>query len=153
MADKAALKNFVTRVMEVLPQVIRGFLRTQGNALSRGQISPAQYFALDAVDRQEALKMGELAAELSVSLPAMSGLVERLCKIKLVKRVYPEKDRRVIKIAISPRGKNILERIRVQREIGFEKIFSQLPQKDRMDYLRIIIKVRDILNKDIKDQG
>ncbi len=153
MADKAALKNFVAQVMEVLPQVLRGFLRTQGNALILGQISPSQYFVLDAVDRQGALKMSELAAELSVSLPAMSGLVDRLYKMKLVKRVYPEKDRRVIRINISPRGENILKTIRVRREAGFRKIFGQLSRKDRMEYLRIITKMRDILNKDITGQG
>ena len=152
MVDKIGLKDFVTQVMEVLPQVIRGFLRTQANALSRGQISPPQYFVLDAIDRQGALKMSELAAELSVSLPAMSGLVNRLYKMKLVKRIYPEKDRRVIKIDISLRGKNILKTIRAQREAGFQKIFRQLSQKDRAEYLRIITKMRDILNKDITGQ-
>ncbi len=149
MAQKPDLKEFVAQVMEMLPQVIRGFLRTQANALSRGQITPAQYFVLDAIDRQGALRMSELAAELSVSLPAMSGLVERLYKMKMVKRIYSEKDRRVIKIDLSIRGKNILNTIRSQRAAGFQKIFSKLSQKDRADYLRIITKMRDILNKDI----
>ena len=153
MANNAALKNFVAQVMEVLPQVIRGFLRTQGNALSLGQLSPPQYFVLESIEKQGALKMSELAAELVVSLPAMSGLVDRLYKMKLVKRIYPEKDRRVIRIDITLRGKNILKTIRAQREAGFRKIFGQLSQKDRMAYLSIITKVRDILNKDVTGRG
>ncbi len=152
MTDNADLKKFVVQVVDVLPQVIRGFLRTQGNALSRGQITLAQYFVLDAVDRQGALRMGELAAELAVSLPAMSGMVNRMYKMKLVKRIFPEKDRRIIKIDLTAGGKNILKTIREQRQAGYRKIFGKLSQKDRQEYLRIITKMRDILNEQLSKQ-
>ncbi|MFH1094105.1 MAG: MarR family transcriptional regulator [Candidatus Omnitrophota bacterium] len=146
MNKNASLKDFARKVMEVLPLVMRGFLRTQTDALAKGKISAPQYLVLDLIVKQGAMKMTRLADELAVSLPAMSGLVDRLYKIKLIKRIYPEKDRRVITIDVTPKGKNIVHVLQIQREKKFQEIFEQLDEKDRKDYLRVIMKIKEILS-------
>ena len=153
--DIKELKAFIEQVVVILPQVIRGMLRMQSNALVQGKITPAQYFVLDAINAQGALSMGQLAAELSVSLPAMSGIVNRLFNLKLVKRIYPVKDRRIIKIDITPRAKNLVKTIYAQRREAFEKVFGQLSGQDRAQYLHVVNKMHNILYKgrDIKYQG
>lgn len=155
MNDRLPVKVFARKVMQVLPLVIRGFLRTQTDALAKGKISAPQYLVLDIIVKQGPLQMTQLADELAVSSPAMSGLVNRLYKIKLIKRIYPKKDRRVITIDVTLKGRQTVDVLQVQREKKFQEIFEQLAEKDRKDYLRVLIKIKDILyqNKTNDNQG
>jgi len=139
--------DFSLRLVKIMPQVMRGFLRTQTDALAKGQITAPQYFVLDMIVSSGPMKMTDLARELSVSLPAISGLVGRMCRMKLVKRLYPEKDRRVIRVEVTAKGKNLVKLITSQRQKMFENIFASLSERDRSEYLRIILKIRNVLNR------
>ena len=150
MAKTTDITSFAGKIIEIWPQVMRGFMRAQTDALAQGKITEPQYFVLDLIVTRGSIKMSKLAAALCVSLPAMSGLINRLHKMKLVKRVYPEKDRRVIRIEITTGGRNVVNTITVQRMAGIKKIFSQLPKQDRKEYLRIVTKIKNILYKNIK---
>lgn len=152
MSSQDTVVGFSRRLMEVMPQVMRGFLRTQTDALTKGQITAPQYLVLDMIAVAGPMKMTDIARELSVSLPALSGLVNRMYKMKLVKRMYPEKDRRVIRIDITIKGRNLVILIASQRRKMFEKIFSELTERDRGEYLRIILKIREILYKKNRSQ-
>lgn len=143
--DSAA--EFSKKLVDILPKVMQGFLRRQTDALAKGKITAPQYLVLDLIYRQGAQKMSSLAKELNVSLPAMTGLIERLFKLGIVKRIYGEKDRRVITIEMSAKGEDLVKAIRKQRESIFAEIFGRLTQEERVDYLRILLKIKDILFK------
>jgi len=147
MSEYISVNEFARRLVDVFPQVMRGVMRRQTDALTKGQITAPQFLVLDLIYRLGPQKMGVLAETLSVSLPAASGLVDRLHKLGLVERVYEEKDRRIIRIELKPRGKSVVKTFRLQREKIIAEIFGQLSENDRNDYLRILIKIKDIINK------
>lgn len=141
------LQDFSKKMTTLLPNVIRGFLRKQTDELAKGKISIPQYLVLDFIFSNGVQKMSRLAKEMAVSLPAMSGLIERLHRLGLVKRMYDSKDRRVIKITLTVKGQGVVIKIRTQREKIISKIFGQIAAEERKEYLRILTKVHDVLYK------
>lgn len=142
-----SLDRYIEEVIQVLPQVIRWFHVHRANALTKAQLNPAQFFVLDIIYDLGMQKMSQLSKQLTVSLPAVTRIVDKLYAEKMVDRIYGKKDRRVIEINITAKGKKIVEEFRKQRKQALRDIFSRLCEKDRRDYLRILCKLNDMTSK------
>ena len=153
MGEDPRVALFVRKLMDVFPEVMRGIIRRQTDALSRGKITAPQYLVLDLLFCSAPAKTTSLAEEMGVSLPAMSGLVDRLYKMKLVRRSNCQADRRIIWIDITAKGREIVQSVRSQREKALSNVFGKLSQADREEYLRIITKMREILNSQKGEKG
>lgn len=139
-----SIDEFVEEVAQVLPKVIRWFHINRANALTKAQLNPAQFFVLDIICELGAQTMSHLARQLLVSTPAVTRMVDKLYADKMVERIYGKKDRRVIRIDITAKGKRIVLNFRSQRKQALTDIFSQLCEKDRQDYLRVMLKMQEI---------
>ncbi len=145
------LQAFATKMIEVMPAVVRGFLHMQTDAVARGKLSVPQFLVLDLLYRKGALNMTELARDSATSLPAMSGLVDRLFKMNLIERHYDRKDRRIIKISLTSKAEEIIKELLQQRKMRIIRIFGQLQESERNEYLRILMKVRNIVSEKLKN--
>ena len=139
------LASFSEELLKLLPLILRGAFRTQKDELGMGRISIAQFLALDLLDKSDSLMMKDIAKAMNVSLPATSGLINRLVTMKFVKRIYDEKDRRIIRIVLTSKGKEIVERVRAQRKKIVEAIFGKLTEGERKNYLDILRKIVKVL--------
>ncbi len=146
MAKKQLITSFSEEITAILPYIIRGILKKQTDALRQGTITIPQYLALDLLNTHTLLKMKDIAHELNTSLPAATGLINRLYGINMVERIYDKNDRRVIYIKVTAKGKNIIETIRLQRQQAIKEIFSKLTEKERDNYLKILKKLKKILS-------
>lgn len=135
-----------------MPLILRGIFRKERNRpLAAGKLTLPQCLALDIVDTHQSLRMKDIAQELGVSLPAATGIIDRLVRMRMVKRLYNEADRRTISIALTVKGKNVLHKIRSLRRKTFEEIFSKLTDLERLSYLAVLRKVLTIINQERKD--
>jgi DNA-binding MarR family transcriptional regulator len=142
---KQTISSFAKELFKLIPHIVRGMFSRQADVLGQGKITLPQFFSLDLLDSRGPLKMKDIAEELNISLPAATGLVNRLVILKLVKRVYDAKDRRVIYITLTSKGKEMIAEIRAKRIKAIEQIFGQLTDKERSDYLKILRKLMKIL--------
>lgn len=140
------LSSFSREVASVLPQILRETFKQQGDALGRGTITVPQYLCLYLLDTQGLLKMKDVARQLNTSLPAATGLVERLFRAGMLRRVYDKKDRRVIYIELLPKGKTTIRQVQLERQKLIGKIFGNLTEKERNDYLHILRKIKGVLD-------
>ena len=138
-----SIRAFSRELMQVFPQVIRGMKVT--DALGRGAITLPQFLSLDLLYSQGFLKMKDIAHALDISLPAATGLISRLVRMGMVERVYDTKDRRVIYVNLTSKGKKMVAQVKSQRQKKIEHVFGKLSEKERSVYLQIIRKVRNIL--------
>lgn len=138
-------KNFAKDLTMLLPLLMRGILKRQSDEIAKGKITMPQYLVLDLIEARGALKMSEIAAAMSVSLPAMTGIVDRLHLTAMVERCYDPKDRRLIRINLSGKGRKMVHKIRNQREATISDVFGQLSEQERQSYLKIIKKVVNVL--------
>jgi DNA-binding MarR family transcriptional regulator len=73
----------------------------------------------------------DTAARISVSVPSMSRAVDRLVKKRLASRVEDREDRRVRRVAITAKGKKLVDTLVVVRQAGMETFAASLTAAQR----------------------
>jgi DNA-binding MarR family transcriptional regulator len=79
----------------------------------------------------EARQVTDLAEVLGVSVPSMSRAVDGLVKKRLATRVEDPEDRRVRRVAITDKGKKLVEALMVVRQAGMETFAASLTAAQR----------------------
>jgi DNA-binding MarR family transcriptional regulator len=79
----------------------------------------------------EPLQVSDLAEHFGVSVPSMSRAVDALVKKKLVTRLEDPSDRRVRRVAITAKGKQLVETLLVVRQAGLEAFAETLSGSQR----------------------
>ena len=108
-------------------------------------IPQTQLFALMALQDMGECRLGELSQKLNVSAPTASGIVDRMVKSGYVIRDHDTEDRRAVKICLSSKGKKYAKHFRETITKRWSEVLGRLPEKDREGFLRIILKIKDIL--------
>jgi len=139
--------RFGRRMIELLPQLIRGFARYESNYLSRGKITLPQLWVLEYLSRHKNTAMHELASFLRVTRPAATGLMDRLIVQGLVRREGDAKDRRIVRVNITAKGQRIINNIWEQKRRMVVQVFGRISPKDRAQYLGTLERVVGILNR------
>ena len=140
-----SISEFADTLSQILPVVMKGFSRHQVSELYKGKITLPQFLILDFLNKKAEARMTDLARFMEVTTAAMTGLVDRLVRYGYVVRGFEPKDRRIIKIKLTSRGKDLVEKVNRHRKEMIIKVFGKISEKDRQDYLRILKKIRDII--------
>lgn len=142
------ITQFADELSKVMPVVMKEFSRRQANELYKGKITLPQVLILELLDKEQESKMKDIACFMGVSTAAATGIVERLVKYGYVIRIFDPGDRRIIRIKLTPKGAELIKRIKLQRQQMVIRIFGRISEEDRQDYLRIFEQIKDILLHD-----
>lgn len=142
------IERFSRRMIELMPQLIRGCAKHEHNSLTRGEITVPQLWALESLARQEACPMHEMAQQLEISRPSATQLIDRLIHQGFVTRQHDPSDRRVVRVLITAKGRKVLQDIWEQKRRTLVKVFSQLSAAERSQYLATLERVVDILSNE-----
>ena len=85
-----------------------------------------------------ALTMGKIAQELYVKLPTASSLVDRLIEAGYVKRISDKLDRRITKIDLTEKGKQIFTSAMKIKMKKMEFILNKLSTSEKKSLMSII---------------
>ena len=146
MNDKE-MDSFYEEMAELMPKLIRQFLKKGPSALARGNISMPHIFILGMLNEKDFCNMSEIAGELAITTSAVTGLVDRMLNLGLVERIRGEKDRRIVKVKATKKGKDTINKVISQRREMMIKVFSQIDKQDREKYVEILRKICQILEK------
>lgn len=72
-------------------------------------ITPPQFDALYTLHKNENLTIGELSTKMYLACSTVTDLLDRMERNELVARVKDEKDRRVVRIKVLEKGRNMIE--------------------------------------------
>ena len=148
------LSEFADRMMEIIPVLAGEFLKRQTSELFKGEITIQQFFVLEYITHKGQSRMTDMAHYMKVSTAAMTGVIERLVRAGYVFRLSEPRDRRIIKIAVLPKGSKLVDKFNRERRQMIMDLFGKLTQKEREDYLRIVTRLRDAIEKSEKgDNG
>lgn len=153
MIKKMSISQFFQELSHIITDIhrlSRNILAQSEDALLQGKITFPQYIVLSLLTSKN-LKMKDIAMALGVSLPAVTGIINRLVKLKMVERAYDSGDRRVIFIALTPRGTKATKLIEEARRRFIEEIFGELNDVERNTYLSILRKVKKVSHEKSKN--
>ena len=110
--------------------------------LSSKKTYPLIYYILLRFVEEKKPLMVEIANFLSIKPPSATFLINKLIKLKLVKRVFLASDRRKTRILLTAKGKKTIES-EIKKSVGKLKgIFSCLSQKEQKELIKILTKIR-----------
>lgn len=105
LADADRLADFVLFTQ-------RSCILNLSSELNKGNVSFPQFFLLTYLSSEEYLTMSDIAKKMGHSTAAATGLVDRLEKLAYVERVHAAEDRRKIMVRITPKGVELVSKMR-----------------------------------------
>src|SRR3712207_5290451 len=94
-------------------------------------MTPSLMSALATVAREGPIALGDLAAAEKVTPPMATKLANALAERDLVDRIGCEDDRRVVRLAITAEGREVLDRAATRRNAFLADIFAGLSDDER----------------------
>ncbi len=108
-------------------------------------MNPMQMHALMIIQEHEGLTMTELAKFLRVTSPSATSFVNRMVRMKWVKRLADGKNRKLVRLKLSEAGiKTIAEKMKEHTKVMHD-LFSLLSSADQKTFARILTTLRSTL--------
>jgi DNA-binding MarR family transcriptional regulator len=85
--------------------------------------------------------MRDIAKSFHVTPPAATLMIDSLVTAKLLKRILDPKDRRSVRVSLTPQGKKLLENGMTKKVNEIKKIFGVLTPVERAQFIAILKKI------------
>lgn len=141
-----SLSDFADKFVKLVPQIARKTIRREAGELASGHITLPQFLILNILEEDDELRMTDIARTLGVSTAAATGIVERMVKSGYARRRYEPSDRRIIKIKLNPKGRELVQRINKRKKQNIVEIFGKLSSQDRENFLKILMRIQEIVS-------
>lgn len=134
------MKSYISEFRDILRNVHGSTLATLKPCLEEANLTFPQFLIMELID-SSGLMMKEIAEKMAISLPAVTGFVDKLSKLEYVQRCSDPNDRRVSIINLTESGKTTLDLIQNIREERMARVFSNFDESELNDYLRLMKKL------------
>ncbi len=132
-------------ILELRPLLYKKFIDKEVMNAVLPKLGKDSHLLMVMLDKQESATMTEISKELYLSKPNVTPLVDKLVASKLVVRVPDEKDRRIVRIAMTKKGREELEWARKRLREHAQKKLSQLSKQDLSALIGAAQTMREIL--------
>lgn len=126
---------------------ISGAIKYNGRKiLNHYPITSPQFVALQWLIEEGELTIGELSQKNGLAFSTTTDLVDRMEKNELVKRIKDDNDRRVVRIQVLDKGRDIIKEVIHKRQDFLGEVLENFPA-DQVDVLKTLL---EILHKQMK---
>ncbi len=143
------ISEFADKVNELMPVIMREYVKIQGREFYKLKITMPQFFVMDILNHNGETKMTDLAGSVNVTTAAMTGIVDRLVRDGYLIRVNDPEDRRIIKVKLTSKGNSVVRNITEKRKELTIKMFGVISQEDRIAYLNILTSIKGALERQV----
>ena len=140
--------DFGGEISRMQPIMLREVSKKHMLTIVKAGLTFPQITILDFVKEKGECKMGDLADALNMTMSAVTGIVDKMIKLKLVKRERSRKDRRIVKVAFLKKGLDTVELMNKERRAAINSLFAIFTAEEKKVYLRLIEKVYNNLRKE-----
>ena len=106
-------------------------------------MTATQRIALFELGDVEPLRLNDLADRMGVSAPTASRSVDALHELGLVERVPDPRDRRALRIDLTPSGRKLLEERKARAQAAFEPAVAALSDAERETLSELLRRMSD----------
>ena len=139
--DIAEVESLNYMFLRVMGQI---FLSASSNPVAN-EMTGAQKRILYFLDIKGSCNMSRIANLVGCTVPAATGVVDKLVRAELVRREQDPKDRRVIRIAITPTGRKTLSHLKRIHEQRLQEVLERLPVERREELIESFTRIHQIL--------
>jgi DNA-binding MarR family transcriptional regulator len=123
------------------------FLTPMSSGADQNDVTWAQRKILLMVEANGPQKMSDIARQISVTMSGATAVVDKMVHAGLVTRELSPADRRVVLIALSEKGRSVLQdTVRVQEKC-FEAVLDRLTPEKREELLGSFERIHTLLSE------
>lgn len=115
------------------------------SAKKMSHMNPMQMHGLFIIAEHPNITMKELAEALHVTSPSATSFVDRLVKLKWVKRSADRKNRKLVRLSLKPAGTAALRTGMKQHSAMMHELFSLLSNHDQKQFERVLLNLKEAL--------
>lgn len=135
--DSTKLETSVINKLEKNMRYISYMIKQRGREiLDNYPITPPQFVALQHLQDSRDLTIGELSKKMYLAFSTTTDLVDRMEKNNLIERVRDPKDRRVVRVHLLDKGKEIIKEVIEKRQEYLREILSSYSEEE-LEMLRL----------------
>jgi DNA-binding MarR family transcriptional regulator len=143
------MSDFEEKIMEVKNFYIEFFKKTlvmngKGGGLD---FTLSEIKALAAFRGDKDFTMGELSTNAQVTMPSMTEMIDKLEERGLAERHRDKNDRRVVKVRLTEKGKEMRKEFMQKRFNDMKKMFGMLSNEELDELIFSLKRARQILEK------
>jgi DNA-binding MarR family transcriptional regulator len=129
-------------LVDTLLELMR-VIRRRTHPVRRGEMTPEQYGLLRRLDACGPLSVGDLAGRLGVSPSAATMACQRLERQGLVSRVRSPEDERVVRVTLTPEGRQRVAQWRAARRELVAGLVEVLAPEEQVALTRLLRRILD----------
>lgn len=130
MTEPLLHTDLVVEIEHVLRQISKEVRRRGREILNDFAITPPQFDALVYLDEFGDLTIGELSSKLYLAYSTTTDLVDRMERNELFERVRDTNDRRVVRLHMKEKGKEMIQKVLVVRRDYLAKALTHVHPED-----------------------
>ena len=138
MSNKQITMEELVSHMFIMGRLMRDSMHRK---VRNGQCTLLEFETIKYVKDTGQPHMRDVAKTFHVTPPAATLMIDTLVKEKLLSRVLDPKDRRSVRVAITPKGKQLLERGVANKIREMKKLFGVLTPAERTHFVAAIKKI------------
>lgn len=138
-------KDVSLAVARLIPYIMRG---TQLDFFVKRGVTQTQFLVLNAIRACTRCTMGALARALHVSMPTVSGIIDRLVRAGYVRRLALPEDRRQIIVELAPKAELFFRDFETVVRQRWEEALRSLEPDELEAFHGVITKIRERLQAD-----
>ena len=139
--------KFTAAIQAIFPKLMHYLSAEENRELTGLGITPSQINALLVLYFHDDLTMGKLSSEIYLAESAATRLVNRLVNLNLVKRRGDDKDRRVVRVALTAYGRQLSRLVFERRSFRFNNLAQQLEASERENLVVSLQSVMRVFEK------
>lgn len=113
------------------------------NEFNRGEIGVLGYLAFE----KDEATAGELSEKLNVTTARIASILNSLEAKDYIKRTEDNKDKRKTLVVVTKKGKALAKKAKKEVINKITKVINEVGEEEAKEYIRITLKIREILNK------
>jgi len=138
MMQENDIESYAERLIFLVPAIFKAFRVKHPEKILNIDISVSEVSVLRYLFFKTKPSMSEVGKDLSIDLSTLTRIVDKLVKKNLVVREPDLKDRRVIRVAMSAKGRAIGEKFKQKGKEKAKSILIQMTPKERHTFLNLL---------------
>ena len=141
---------FIDKLTSLINEIAEKITPTRVKILNTSIYSKSQILTLNRLHNHRQCFISELADYLSISLPATTGLIKRMVKNNLVKKERDARDRRMVKVKLTQRGRNFFKAVYYKKKKKVIECLKRFKEEDRKNIIKYLSQLGKAIEK-VKD--
>jgi DNA-binding MarR family transcriptional regulator len=143
MTNTSKRQQTAQTISFLIPQIIQG--AHLGVYTSRS-ITQTQFLLLVYLHAKGSCTMKDVALHMAVSMPTVTGIVNRLVQANYIKRQNDPRDRRQVVIALTPKAQNFIKGFQKIIAKRWEEVLTILNEEEVEQMLNIVTKLNHVMS-------